>query len=176
MLAFAMIASTALLGFELMRTGAKTTEARAIAADYDVPADSVAVFSNWRHAEFIGTDTHGQPRSMWQPMLALIPAYHNGSLQAASYPALDAMPDRERQFVKEIAASFVRQQPGLVLLDVDPPAPSMRGFNYVEYFAADPQFAAAMKGYDQVSVSKHFRVYRRRDLAVARNELTQTER
>ena len=154
----------ALLAHEYAKMPGKTVEARNISLHSPARADSIGVFSFWRHEPFTTIDTEGRKRAMWQPLMTIIPALRDGQSWAnARYPGFAQMTKEERSFVEEVTSSFVRKRPAALLVDVDPPTPSMRGFDYVDYFRADARSQEAIAEYEFAEQTAHFRVYRRRD-------------
>jgi hypothetical protein len=78
----------------------------------------------------------------------------------------------ERRFVGEVASDFSNYRPTILLVDDDPPLPSMARFDYLAYLKAAPSFADLVDGYSLVGRSRFFRIYRRGDSGTPRHRFS----
>lgn len=125
--------------------------------------EPVLVLSTWVHRSFPMINEVGATWAMRHPMLWQVAAFYaDGSWKPGHFHRLAAMRPTERRFVGEVAADFARNRPVLLLVDNDPPTPSLRGFDFLAYLSLDPMFARTLADYEFVAFTTHFRVYRRR--------------
>jgi hypothetical protein len=126
--------------------------------------ETVLVLSCWVHRSFPMINEAGAIWGMRHPMLWQIAAFYSDTpWKPGAYHSLGAMSAAERRFVGEVADDFSAHRPTLLLVDDDPPLPSMARFDYLTYLKADPRFADLLDEYDPVGRSRFFRIYRRRD-------------
>ncbi|WP_157089428.1 hypothetical protein [Oceanibaculum pacificum] len=74
--------------------------------------------------------------------------------------------DPGEEFVfKTVSASFLRQQPSLLIVDNIPGIPQCteEPFSYLEYFLQSPQFAEAFANYEELVTYDRYMIYRRKD-------------
>jgi hypothetical protein len=146
----------------------RDTDAIRLVRRYARNGKAVLVFSPWVHQSFPMINETGATWGMRHPMLWQIAAFYaNDAWVKGRYHALDAMSDPERRFLSEITEDFERFQPGLLLVNDDPPTPALPGFDYLEYMRREPRFAQALVHYEYATRTPSFRVYRRRDEHVA---------
>ena len=89
-----------------------------------------------------------------------IQAYYGTSAwRPGAYHAWDRMPEEERRFLSHVVADLERARPALLLVDKQPPAPEMVGFDYLAYFGREPRFPRVMAGYRFLREFQRYRVY-----------------
>ena len=126
------------------------------------PGDAVLVLTPWVHTSFPMINKAEVRWGMRHPMLWQIGAFYaRDTWTGAGYHRLGEMSVAERRFVGEIGADFQATRPALLFVDSDPPLPALKGFDYLDYFAADPQFSRELANYEPFAKLKTFRVYRR---------------
>ena len=81
-------------------------------------------------------------------------AYHRGA----------AMSETERFLFDTVVSDLLRERPDLLFVDESPYKPAFHGqrFDYLEYFARDPRFAAFLRQYEPLTEVDRFGVYRRK--------------
>jgi hypothetical protein len=135
------------------------------------PGDGMLILSCWLHKSFPLVNESGTVWGMRYPMILHVPAFYaDGSWARGGYHTLAAMGGPERRYVDEVASDFVRTHPAVLLIDDDPPDPNLTGFDYLVYFAQEPQFARELAGYEYVARLSHARAYVRRDRSISSRE------
>lgn len=160
------VVAPALGGLSLLSTAAAWRDESPfrMARDDVGPGQALLVLSPWVHRAFPLVNETGVAWGMRHPMVWPIAAFYaDGSYRPGTYRPLAAMSAPEREFVGEVAHDFAQSRPALLLIDDDPPRPTLPGFDYLRYFAADPRFAHALAGYEPLTRTIHFRVYRRKE-------------
>jgi hypothetical protein len=126
--------------------------------------ETVLVLSCLIHRSFPMINEAGATWGMRHPMLWQIAAFYpDGTWKPGAYHSIGAMSAAERRFVGEVASDFSAKRPAILLVDDEPPLPSMVGFDYLAYLQADPTFADLLDEYTPIGRSRFFRIYRRRD-------------
>ena len=81
------------------------------------------------------------------------------------YRAVEEMDVLERQFLDQVSADFIANQPGLVIVQVRDwkQGFGLTSFDFIEYYSRDAGFAAQFAKYDRLTKIRYFEVYKRRE-------------
>ncbi len=102
-----------------------------------------------------------------QPCLGLLTGLYSASSDrntGLAYHRGAAMSPTERFLLDLVVSDLLRDRPALLFVDESPHKPAFHGqhFDYLEYFAGDPRFAAFLRLYEPLTKVDKFGVYRRK--------------
>jgi hypothetical protein len=125
------------------------------------PGERIVVFNFGMQAAFPTIPLAGlESASRWPTQWMLMAAYP----VPQAWHAAETMPGWERSYFASTVADLTARPPELLVAPIpDPRAPTLRGFDFLGYFAQDERFARVLARYDLATTASGHRIFRRRD-------------
>jgi hypothetical protein len=125
------------------------------------PGERIVVFNFGMQAAFPTIPLAGlESASRWPTQWMLMAAYP----VPQPWHAREIMPGFERSYFESTVADLAARPPELLVAPIpDPRAPTLRGFDFLGYFAQDERFARVFARYDLATTASGHRIFRRRD-------------
>jgi hypothetical protein len=131
---------------------------RRFAVDQRVLVISPGVQPIFPMVNYAGVQLVGRFESMW-----LLQGLYWHCARTRLYNPPWRMSADERRIFEGLTEDFVRERPSLVIIDRDAGIPECGGaaFDYLDYFGRNPEFAAALSGYEEIAGFGRYMVFRR---------------